>query len=155
MVSVWTPWKLQENRLCVSSNRLVCFVMFDRAPFGVFLNDSEANIYKTKTLPNLNGSARPSHWSPSTFSSDPKRQKGQTLLCLLCPLWAHPVVRQCPKLFPPLIPSDIMPSSYGESVTQTKNGGILKMPVSVTIELVKRGFRKNGGRFGSRERESG
>ena len=56
---------------------------------------------------------------------------------------AHPVVRQCPKLFPPLIPSDIMPSSsYGESVTQTKNGGILKMPVSVTIELVKRASEK-------------
>ena len=66
---------------------------------------------------------------------------------------AHPVVRQCPKLFPPLIPPDIMPSSsYGESVTQTKNGGILKMPVSVTIELVKRGFRKNGGRFRSGQR---
>ena len=46
-----------------------------------------------------------------------------------------------------------MPSSYGgESVTQTKNGGILKMPVSVTIELDKRGFRKNGGRFGSGQR---
>ena len=56
---------------------------------------------------------------------------------------AHPVVRQCPKLFPPLIPPDIMPSSsYGESVTQTKNGGILKMPVSVTIELVKRASEK-------------
>ena len=43
-------------------------------------------------------------------------------------------------LLPSFLLSDIMPSF--EAVTQTKNGGILKMPVSVTIELVKRASEK-------------